>query len=275
MVKIGDVWDSTTAALAGRAGLLVPVAAGAFTLPLVIRAAIQAYGGGSTGAVVLTGFIALLALPLQLWGVMTVIAVASDPVTTRGEAGRLALARLPAALLVTLIIIAAALLAVIPVGVALAASGFDFQAASAQAGSAAGPAIAPGAALFLLFYALAIVVAGLWIGARLFLVNAVIVNEQRAIGAFGRSFALTRGLVFKLIGVQLILSLVLLIASFAASRVVFLVVRLLLGPAQIGTAAWIGGIADAVITSSFMVVIGVFGARLYVAVTGLAARTGP
>lgn len=273
MVRIGDVWDQTTDVLAGRARLLAPVAGLAFFLPFAAQGAVQAYGGTSPGAAALGALVSLLAAVLAVWGLLTVIAMASDPAMTRAEAGALARRRTPAALLVALVAGAVALLATVPIVAALAASGFNFQAAAGQAGSAGAPSLSPGTALFCFAYAVLLLIAAIWASARLFLVNPVVVLERRSLGAFRRSFVLTRGLTWKLIGVTLLFSIVWAVVAFAARAVVFIVFRLLLGAGNLATAVWFGSLADAAVLSAFIVVVGVFGTRLYVARAGASAAT--
>lgn len=265
-VKIGDVWDATTDVLAGRAGPLAAIAALGFLLPAAVQTAIRAYAGPSPGVAALGALAALLALALVLWGQLAVIAVASDPSTTRRDASRLALARLPRALLVALVLAGLLIAALLPIVLALLASGYDLQAAAVQAGSATPVPIAPAALLFCIFYVLALAVAGLWLGARLFLVNAVVLNEACAVGALPRSFALTRGLTTKLIAAALLFVIVYVIAALAAESVVFIICRLLLGAGQIATASFIGGLAGAVVGAAFNTAVAVFAARLYAAV---------
>lgn len=264
--RIGDAWDATTDVLAGRAGLLAPIAALGFFLPSAVQTAIRAYGGPTPGIAALGASVALLALGLVLWAQLAVIAVASDPATTRAQASRLGLQRLPRALLVAAVLVALFVLAVLPIAGVLLASGFDFQAAAAQSGSAAPLPVAPGALLFSLFYGLALAVAGLWLGARLFLVNAVVLNEARGLGALRRSFRLTGGLTIKLIGAALLFLLVYLVAALAAQAVVGVVFRLILGPGQIATATFLAGLAGAAVGAVFNTIVAVFAARLYVAV---------
>jgi hypothetical protein len=220
MVRIGDVWDSTTAALAGRAGLLLPIALIAFLLPAVVQAAMTAYFPKSTAVTAVGALVSILALVATLWGQLATVAVASDPQTTRPQASAAAIARLPSALLVTLVLVAVAIVAVLPIFAALWSTGFDFRAASGQAGSAGGPRMPVGAALFTFFYGLILFVGGLWLTARLALLNPVILNERRGIGAIGRSMQLTRGLTWRLIGVILLFLIALLVAGFAAQSVV-------------------------------------------------------
>ena len=268
MVKIGSVWDSTTDVLAGRAALLVPLAAMTFFLPAVVQNAVKLYGGTSPGIAVAGLFVGIVLLVISLWGQLATLAIASDPNTTLHSAGQRATRRLPADLLVLLILGGLALLLFVPIVIALVATGYDFAALSAWDGVGPLPPLSPGAAAFIALYTLVLIVGGLWISARLFLVNAVILNEARGIGAIGRSFQLTRGLGLKLIGVALLFVIVFLVATLAAQSVVGLVARLLLGPANITTAKFLAAVAGAALMAAFTVVVQVFAARLFAAVHG-------
>lgn len=266
MVKIGSVWDSTTDVLAGRAALLVPLAALTFFLPAVLQNALKLYGGTSPGIAVAGLFVGIAILLISLWGQLATLAIASDPNTTLQTAGQRATRRLPADLLVLLVLGGLALLLFVPIVIALTATGYDFAALSAWNGAGPLPPLSPGAAAFVGLYVLILIAGGLWVSARLFLVNAVVLNERRGIGAIGRSFQLTRGLTFKLIGVALLFVVVFLVAALAAQSVVGLVARLLLGPANITTAKFLAAVAGAALMAAFTVVVQVFAARLYAAV---------
>ena len=270
-VSIGNVWDSTTDVLAGRGGMLAPIAALAFFAPAVLQAAVKTYGGASAGIALLSAAVAMIALLAALWGQMTVIGVASDPDMTRAAAGEAARRRLGPAVLVTVVLAVVVMLALLPIGIALAASGYDFAAAARP--GAAGPApVAPAVALFCAFYGLALLVAGLWFGARLSVWTPVVLQERRGIGAIGRSMALTRGLTSKLIGVGLLAVVIFGVASLAAQYVVFIPLRLVLGADGLATAALIGGIASAIVQAAFTTVVAVFTARLYAAIVPAVPR---
>lgn len=275
MVSIDDVWDSTTAVLAGGAGLLLPIAVLASFLPAVVQAAMTAYLPKTPGVAALAALVAIGAMVATLWGQLATVAVASDPGATRAQAGAAATGRLPAALLVTLVLVAGAIVAILPIVVALWASGFDFRAAAAQAGGAGTLPVRPDAAVFIFFYGLLLAGAGLWLAARLSLLNPVILAERRGIGAIGRSTQLTRGLTLKLIGVVILFLIVLVVAGFAAKSVSFVIVRLLLGSAQVATATFVGAIAAAAVTAALIVVASVFSARLYATIGDARAPVGP
>lgn len=271
MVRIGDVWDSTTDVLAGRSGLLVPIAALAFALPPILQAGVRLYGGASAGVALLASLIGLAGLVAILWGSLAVAAVASDPATTRADAGRLARVRLGKGLAVVLVLIAAVILLTLPIVIALASTGFDFRAAAAQQAAGQMPAIAPGARLFISLYGLFLLALGLWAGARLFLLYVVVLNENRGIGALGRSIQLTRGMTAKLVGVVVVLTIAYLVASAAAQSVVGLVARLALGPQNVATALFLAAVAGALLTAAFTTIVQVFAARLYAAIMARAS----
>ena len=268
MARIGDVWDSTTDVLAGRAGVIAPLALAAFVLPSAVQNAIRLYGAPGPGAAAIVALIGLAGLLANLWAQLAIIAVASHPATDRAEAGRLALRRLPANLLVLLVLFGLGVLLALPVVATLIATHYDFTAAAAYKGTGTMPPIAPGAFGFLALYSLVLIGLGLWISARLFLVNAVILNEHRALGALRRSFELTRGLTWKLIGVALLFFVVFSVSLLAAQSVVGIVFRLALGPENIATSQFMAAIAAALVTAAFTSVVQVFAARLYAAVTG-------
>ena len=121
----------------------------------------------------------------------------------------------------------------IPVLVALVAAGLDYDAvvrASTTGATVPVPAgLTASLALFILFYCLALLVVMLWVGVRLLLVNAVIVEERRTLGAIARSIAMTRGHTFVLIGLTLLYGIVSFVAVAAAQSVFGFVIGLILG----------------------------------------------
>ena len=268
-ISIGNVWDSTTDVLAGRGAMLATVAGFAFFLPGAVQAAVTSYGGTSPGIAAVGAIVAIAALIVLIWGQLTVIGIAADPAATRSAAGATARRRLGSALLVSLVLVGLVLAAVLPIVVVLAATGFDFKTAAAGTG---GAAPSPGAGLFCFLYTLVLLGAGLWLSARLFVLNPVIRHERRGIGAIARSMALTRGLTLKLIATNLLLTVVWAVAAYAAQAVVFLIARLLLGPAQIATATFLGALASGAVTAAFVTVLAAFTARLYAALVPVSPR---
>lgn len=269
-VRIGTVWDSTQQVLAGRTNMLAPFAAIGFVLPSVLQLLLMPRGGMAAGHVGLPGLaVTILSVVLGIWAQLAIMALATHPATTPAEASRAGFRRLFAVLGVAIaLLIAFALIVLVPFAV-LGASGYDFNAAMAANGDPTKlPPMASGAALFVLLYGLAILVAALWLVARLMLVYAVVLNEGRELGAIRRSIALTRGLTWRLLGTFLLFLIVISVATFAAQSVLGAVLRLILGPNQLGLAVGLATLAGSVISAGFMTLAYVFIARLYVATVG-------
>lgn len=274
-VRIGSVWDSTQQVLAGRTGMLAPIAAIGFVLPSVMQVLLLPQTPGASPG--FTGVaVALVAILLSLWGQLAIMALATHPATTQAEAGRVGVARmlpvLGLALVIALVLAAVILVPLLVLGL----SGYDFAAAMAAGGNPAlMPPVPGGAGAFVTLYMLVTAVVAIWLAARLMLVYAVVLNERRGLGAFRRSIALTRGMTWRLIGVCLLFLIVLTVATLAAQGVTGTVARLILGPERLATARGIAALAGAVVSAGFMTMAYVFVARLYVAAAGQPQAAAP
>lgn len=257
MVRIGDVWDRTVDVLKGRASILGSIAALTIFLPSVLRDAAMTFAPASSALIAVLGLVALVA---TIWGQLAMLAVSTDPATDRREAERQATARLLPALGVVLLLGFAFVLLLIPMAVALVQSGVDFS-----SGRIDPSAIPAGLRGFLTFYFLAFIVLAFWLGARLVLVNPVILNERRGLGAIMRSVRLTRGLTWRIIGVMLLFVVIVLVTAGAIQAVTAILLRLVLGAEAIPTVTFIAGVVSAAVTTAFTVVAAAFTAQLYVA----------
>lgn len=263
MVTMSNVWDRTTEVLRGRGGMLAQIAALALFLPGVVRDAVTVFlVPGSVTFAVVGGLVSIVVLVVAVWGQLALLAISTDPATTVGDASRRASARFPAALGVLIVLILAFIAVCIPLAVAVGLSGADF---SGMTTTGALPDIGGGTVTFLLLYFLALVVVGIAVAARLVLTNAVVLNERRAFGAFRRSWELTRGLTWRIIGVFILYGVVTAVAALAAQFISGAVFGLLLDDVRVVAfiAAAIAGIA----TTIFSVIAAAFIAQLYVAVT--------
>ena len=258
-VRIGTVWERTTEVIAGRIGILATVAFLFLFLPGVVQggAALAAPAAGG-----LQSAVQLAASLLAIVGVLALTAVASDPATTQGDAIGIGARRLAPAMGLLLVVIVAIVLLSIPGAFLMASSGFDFR--RAQAGLAQGAIDAGrfgGAAIYFLVLSAAL----LWLSARLVPLFAIIVNERRGIGAFARSMALTHGATLRLIGVLILYAIVFLVVFAAATSVIGLAFRLLLGAEGTATAGFLAALAGSVVSAGFSVVQSVFSAQYYLA----------
>ena len=265
MVRMGNVWDRAVEVLRGRSSILGSIALGTIFVPTLVGNAVSAFAAPASGspATPATGglgaVVALAILLAGVWGQLAMLAVSSDPATTRADAGRQATQRLLPALGIVLLLGVVFTLAFMPLIFFLMRAGVNFTSPNAMQSVSASTA---GSASL---YILVLMVLGLVVGARLLLLNAVIVNERRGIGAILRSVRLTKGMTLRIIGLMLLFGLVLLVPMLAVQSVVGLVARLVLGGDAPGLVAFLASAAGAVVTTVFSVVAAAFTAQLYVA----------
>lgn len=263
MVTMSNVWDRTTEVLRGRGGVLASIAVLALYLPGLVRDAVTLVATpGSSSFALLTGVLTILVLIVSIWGQLALIAVATDPATTRSNAAAQATARLPSALAVTIVALLVVLALFVPVGAAIGLSGADF---SGMTTTGAFPSVGGGTIAFVLLYTLLLAIVGIAVAARLLLVNAVVLNERRALGAFRRSWKLTRGLTWRIVGVFLLYIVVVGVAVSAAQFIAGAVFGLLLDSGPVAT--FLTAAVAGVVTTIFSVIAAAFAAQLYVAVT--------
>lgn len=267
MVSIGQVWDRTTDVLRGRTAIIAPIAALAIFLPAVVSAALSSYRVVASPAVGLLGLlVALLVIVATMWGTLAIIAVASDPATTRADAQAQASRRVLPALGIALALGIVLSLVFLPIVVALLRGGVNLT----QPNTAIN--LSAGTAAFVTLYTLVLIAAGLVLSARLVLLNPVILNERLSLRSIPRSIELTRGLTWRLIGVLILFAVVMLVPTLAVQAVVGVAVRLALGEGGIPTAKFLASVAGAVVTTGLSAIAAVFQAQLYVAVRDARAR---
>lgn len=260
---IGQIWDRTTLVLQGRGGALAAIAVPAIFLPAVVRVAVAAYVPASPANAPVRALVGIAVLLVSLWGHLAVVALSSDPAHLPAHARALATRRLlPAFGLLLLLGVAIGVLLLPPI-VAIGSVVTPATLAAMQAGAM--PAIPPGIGLFALLYLLAFALVLLVVGTRLFLLNAVIVNERLGVRAFRRSIDLTRGWTWRLIGLLILYLVVVGVAVLAAQTVVGVVARLILGADHVATATFLAGVAAAAVATAFAVVVAAFSAQLYLA----------
>ena len=266
MVKMGTVWDRTVEVLNGRTGMIAPIALLGILVPSVIRDGFVAFSTPGTAMFALVGgVLTIVALVAMIWAQLAIVAIATDPAIDAPTARRQAGARVWPALGITVILMIVALLFVVPPIVVLQQSGFDFIAAANGTSVQMTPPSA-GAAGFVGLYGIAYMIAVIWIGARLVLLNPVIRNERLGLGAIRRSVRLTKGLTWRIIGVMILFVIVTLVSTWAAQAVTGIIFRLALGADGIATATFLSGVAATIVTTAFTALAAVFTAQLYVAV---------
>lgn len=246
-MSIGKAWEETVAFVAREAALLLPVALLFVALPAVVlqemtppelTAWSAAPKPGTMPPVPASYFIAMLLTFLLVWfGSLTLFALALRPGISVGEALRLALHRLPVLLATTFLAGALVFLAVVLVSIPLT-----------LLLGIAGPIVA-------------IVIVGLFVGARLALLNPVVIDDQLGvIASLRHAWALTKGQFWRIFGFLLVVMIFSMIVVSAAQSVVGLAGQLL-GGAEGARLA--GGIAAAAVSGVIQVYMLVMLARLY------------
>lgn len=263
MISMGSIWDRTAEFLSDQLGTIVPIALLAIFVPAVISGNFaELQRGAASGLATGLALGSFLLAIVSFWGQLAITALALDPGHGRAATG-VATRRLPAALLVTLVLAVAALASLIPMGVILAASGVDL--ASVAPGSM--PQVPPAGATGVIVYVLILLPVMLWLVARLAVTLPAIVGEGRALGAVARSWRLTRGVALKIAGVIILYAVVAIVANLAATTAFGAVMYLVAGPGEGGLslATVLTSIVGGAVTTAFTVLGTAFTAKLFVA----------
>lgn len=260
MIRMSAVWDRTVEVLSGRAGILAVIALLTVALPSIVQGLVAA---GTTGSTNLIG--SVIAFLLTTWGSLAITAVGSDPAVSRSAGLRIGARAMPRTIVTLLILLLGATVLCLPGALLLMRSGYDLaaagrgDAAAAMANAQLGP---------FMIYAVVVGLLLLWLCARLSLLFPVLVNEPVSIGAYRRSFALTRGLALRIIGVLLLFLIVASVIGIAVQTVFGTVFRLLLGAEQAQLATGLTAAVMSLVVTGLTVVQTVFVAQLYRATRG-------
>ena len=263
MVVIGSVWDRTVEFISDNLSAVVPIALMGVFVPMSIYTSLAPLTSSVASAERLVIQCVMIALGLwSLWGKLAITALALDPHGGRSVAIQMAGRRLLPAIGISLLLLAALLLATAPVLIALQLAGFDFvAAASGHPTPPDGPVRA-----FIVLYGLLFVLVALWVAARLSVVLPTMVMERRGLGVFRRSFRLTRGFGLKIVGVVLLYLIVSAVAEKATQFVFGAIFGLLFdGESAVSLATILTSIMVGAVVTGFTVLATAFCAKLYLA----------
>jgi hypothetical protein len=261
-VEMERVWDRTAAFLRAHSRTLLTVAALAMFVPAVLAGLVEAAAVRAGGAVGGAGMLVrLIASVLTLWAELAIVALAAGSASTRAALRQAGL-RLPVVIGFALLLTLAMVLLSLPAVAILGAYGFDFMAAAD--GERASPSAV--AAAWIGLYLLVLLPLLLWIGARLSLVIPVVVEERRGLGAIARSFALTRGIAAKIIGMLLLYGVVSLVVTAAVQFAAGTVFAILFGNGEgLGVASVLTLLLTALVEIALAVLLWAFTGKLYLA----------
>lgn len=263
MISMGTVWDRTAEFLSDNLATILPIALAAIFVPACVSGSLAELNrGAAPGVAAGLGFASLLLAIVTFWGQLAITALALDPSLGRGAVSA-ATRRLPAGLLVMILLLLAALLLAIPAGVILAINGVDFTTAA----PGAMPAVPPAAALWMVLYVLVLLPVMLWLAARLAVVLPALVGERLAVGAIPRSWQLTSGSALKIVGVLILYTVVATVASLAATTAFGAVITLIAGRGEDGLslATVLTAIVGGAVSTAFTVLGAAFTAKLFLA----------
>jgi hypothetical protein len=259
-LSITAAWNESAGYLGNHFGALFTLAVALITLPNV---ALQALGPGATapGEVPAPG-LWLLLIPvvavLGITGSLAISTLALGRAATIGEAIGHGFRRVIPMFLATVIVVVALCLVVVPL---VLATGLRLEDLATPTPATAGKLL------------LAMLVAGalfLFVGVRLLLMTPVAAAEAAGpVAIITRSWALSRGHFWRLLGFFLLLAVAASVVALVATLVIGFVVAAVAGPPAPGTASGlvmllVGGLINAV----FLVVMGTMVARLYLQLAG-------
>ena len=274
MVTMSSVWDRTTEFLSDNVGAVAVIAATTLYLPAVVEAIVAPMqgaaqpGGLKFGLSVLSLVLSLIAL----FGQIALIALALDPARGPGGAFAVARSRFLPMIGVSVVLLVAAFVALLPPVLLLAADGVDLTAMSA----ATTPNVSPGTALVLFGYLLLLVPVAIWVSARLSIVGSIVVAERRGLGAIAHSWRLTRGLALRIAGAVILLLVVAGVASLAAELVFGSVFRIAFGnEGAVNAAVVLTALFVSVVSAALTVIVTAFLAKLYLAAAARAEAAVP
>ena len=225
-LSISKAWDEASAFLRREARLVAPVALAAFVVPSTVVQWMEPRGAAapstSAGTALLLMFVTLL---FAFVGQMTIAALVTGWRGSVGEALAAAFRRVWGVFAaIVIIFLPIALVGGLAAGLALIAAGISDPAAVTPEALAKLPQV--GAVLLIL----SLVMLVIWV--RLFPMPAVAINEgANPLKLMARSWALTRGHLWRLLATVLLIMIASIVLGWAVTMVVGAVVTLTLGPA--------------------------------------------
>ncbi|WP_262408822.1 glycerophosphoryl diester phosphodiesterase membrane domain-containing protein [Sphingomonas sp. JC676] len=265
---MSTVWDRTAEFLSDNIGAIVPIALIAFFVPASIGGNFATVFLTATPGVVLALRLVQLAFAiLSVWGSLVIVAMALEGAS--GEpAAVIARRRLLPALAVSVVLGIAMIALTLPVPFFLAASGYDLTAIARGEVVDISPAVAG----FVWIYFMVLSIAFIWIGARLIVTTPVVVREQRMLSAIPRSWQLTRGSTWRIIGVLILFVVVATVSALAANTVFGSIFALVAGGSEggISLAGVLTSIVTGAVQTAFLVLLPAFTAKLYLALSAQA-----
>jgi hypothetical protein len=264
-LSISRAWDETRAILSRDGRLIVSVALALVVLPGVISGLVNPKGMGSTSVPLWASLIALVASLIMLAGQLGLVRLALGPSITVGGAIAHGMRRMPIYFAGALLIVLGLFLLAIPFGLAASAMGVPLGRTGGTV--PASPAFAILATVYFLLV--------IFVGVRMLMAAPVASAEPVGpIALLRRSWALTNGHFWQLVGFLLLFFIAALVVLLGVGAAVGVVVRLLFGslePMTVG--ALIVALVQALLSAAFTTILAIMLARIYVQLSGNSEQT--
>ncbi len=266
---MGTVWDRATEFLGDNIGAVAPIAVAAIFVPASINDAIAPLGTANPDLQIWVSLAGMILAVVSIFGELAIMALALDTNRTPGTAAQVALGKLVWAVLITVLLLAGMMLALVPIAFIAVAAGLDtagFMTNDQAAISAAIGALPGSIILAILGYMIIWAIVAIWVSARLTLAYPALVGEDMGLGAIGRSWVLSKGLAWKIVGVLLLYIIVSAVAGLAAKAAFGGVLGLIAGGTEPGSVASVlTSVAVGTVGTAFVVLQAAFVAKLFVA----------
>jgi len=258
-VSISQAWDETRAILERDGRLFVSVALALLVLPSLINGLVNLKGVSDSGGRWSGVIVSLVVTLINLAGQLGLIRLALGPSVAVGEAIAHGIRRLPIYFVTVLIIILPLFIASIPFGLALQALGVPLQRGTPV------PDSPPVAIAAILYFALI-----LFVVVRMTMSGPVATSEHVGpIAIIRRSWELTAGHFWRLLGFLVMVLFGGLVAIIAINTAIGTVARLTLGPVEpMSVGGLIIILIQALLGSALSVVFAVMLARIYTQLAG-------
>lgn len=257
MTAISEAAARSVATLRERAAAIGWTAVGTVVLPAALRDALSAYGpDGAAGAA--ARIASVLVLPAAIWGSLTIAALAADPPTTPMQARRAAARRLVPVTTAVLAMAAAIIGALLPFWWIMT----DQLDPGWFPPGRNGVDVATGEQIVVTLYLPALALLATLLASRLLLFGPAMLGGAGGLDAVRRSWRLTRGRTWRLVGVVLFGGIMFGVACEAALTIVGLV-ALPLGRHDPATPLFLAELAMLIALAAMGAVASVFVAHLH------------
>jgi hypothetical protein len=256
-LSISQAWDETRAILGHDGRLFMSVALGLIALPTLITGMINPKG--MTGsAPIWISLVSISVSLIALGGQLACIRLALGPSITVGAAIAHGMRRLPIYFLAVVILVVAGLLAAIPFALALTAMGVGVDEKTVPD--------SPPVLIAVILYACLIV----FVMVRMIMMAPSISAESIGpIGAIRRSWKLTAGNFWRILGFVVLLLIAALVVVLAIHAVIGVLVSLTLGTVEpMSAAAVIIALIDGLFNAALTILFAVMLARFYAQLAG-------